>query len=73
MPEYGNVFADGDFVAFAERFNDGQRFRCRDRNIALSTLGCLIGNYVTGFYLIPTLTINKLVLASAGALSFTAA
>lgn len=36
---------------------------------ALSTLGCLIGNYVTGFYLIPLFTINALVLASAGALA----
>src|SRR5262245_3511164 len=35
---------------------------------ALSTLGCLIGNYVTGFYLIPRFTINTLVLVSAGAL-----
>ena len=35
---------------------------------ALSTLGCLIGNYVTGFYLIPTFFINTLVLAAAGAL-----
>ena len=35
---------------------------------ALSTLGCLIGNYVTGFYLIPAFFINTLVLAAAGAL-----
>jgi predicted membrane-bound spermidine synthase len=35
---------------------------------ALSTLGCLIGNYVTGFYLIPTFTINALVGVSAGTL-----
>ncbi|MCS6865560.1 MAG: fused MFS/spermidine synthase [Gemmataceae bacterium] len=28
---------------------------------ALSTLGCLIGNYLTGFYLIPNFTINTLV------------
>ncbi|QJW94283.1 fused MFS/spermidine synthase [Frigoriglobus tundricola] len=35
---------------------------------SLSTLGCLLGNYLTGFYLIPTLSINALVLASAGAL-----
>lgn len=35
---------------------------------ALSTLGCLIGNYVTGFYLIPTFTINTLVLVAAGVL-----
>jgi|GEM_PF-458244 len=32
---------------------------------SLSTLGCLIGNYLTGFYLIPTFTINTLVLVSA--------
>ncbi len=35
---------------------------------ALSTLGCLMGNYVTGFYLIPTFTINVLVAVSAGVL-----
>ena len=34
---------------------------------ALSTLGCLIGNYLTGFYLIPTFTINTLVFVAAGA------
>lgn len=31
---------------------------------SLSTLGCLIGNYLTGFYLIPTLTLNMLVLVA---------
>ena len=36
---------------------------------ALSTLGCLLGNYVTGFYLIPTFTINTLVLVAAGSLA----
>src|SRR5262249_50301322 len=35
---------------------------------ALSTLGCLIGNYFTGFYLIPHFTINTLVLVSVGVL-----
>ena len=35
---------------------------------ALSTLGCLIGNYVTGFVLIPAFTINTLVFFAAGAL-----
>ena len=35
---------------------------------ALSTLGCLLGNYLTGFYLIPIFTINTLVLVSAGTL-----
>jgi MFS family permease len=36
---------------------------------ALSTLGCLLGNYLTGFVLIPLFTINTLVLAAAGALA----
>ncbi|MBX9580117.1 MAG: fused MFS/spermidine synthase [Gemmataceae bacterium] len=35
---------------------------------ALSTLGCLLGNYLTGFYLIPAFTINALVLVAAGSL-----
>jgi predicted membrane-bound spermidine synthase len=35
---------------------------------ALSTLGCLLGNYVTGFYLIPAYTINTLVYVAAGLL-----
>ena len=35
---------------------------------SLSTLGCLLGNYVTGFYLIPTFAINTLVTISAAAL-----
>jgi MFS family permease len=35
---------------------------------ALSTLGCLIGNYVTGFYLIPAFTINALVVGAAATL-----
>ena len=35
---------------------------------ALSTLGSLLGNYVTGFYLIPTFTLNMLILVSAGSL-----
>ncbi len=35
---------------------------------ALSTLGCLLGNYVTGFYLIPAFYINTLVLVSAASL-----
>jgi spermidine synthase/MFS family permease len=39
---------------------------------ALSTLGCLIGNYVTGFVLIPAFTINTLVFVAAGALSMLA-
>jgi spermidine synthase/MFS family permease len=39
---------------------------------ALSTLGCLLGNYVTGFYLVPLFTVNALVYCSAGALAFLA-
>ena len=35
---------------------------------ALSTLGCLLGNYLTGFVLIPAFTINVLVYAAAGTL-----
>ena len=40
---------------------------------ALSTLGCLIGNYLTGFVLIPAFTINTLVFVAAGALAVLAA
>jgi spermidine synthase/MFS family permease len=40
---------------------------------ALSTLGCLLGNYLTGFYLVPTFTINTLVYVAAGLLAVTAA
>lgn len=39
---------------------------------ALSTLGCLLGNYVTGFYLVPMFTINSLVYVAAGLLAVTA-
>lgn len=39
---------------------------------ALSTLGCLIGNYVTGWVLIPNLTVNAIVGATAGLLAATA-
>ncbi|MCE9566130.1 MAG: fused MFS/spermidine synthase [Planctomycetes bacterium] len=35
---------------------------------SLSTLGCLLGNYVTGFYLMKTFTVNELVFMSAGLL-----
>ena len=35
---------------------------------SLSTLGCLLGNYVTGFYLIPMFAINTLVVISAAVL-----
>ncbi len=39
---------------------------------ALSTLGCLLGNYLTGFFLIPAFTINTLVYFSAGSLALLA-
>jgi spermidine synthase/MFS family permease len=39
---------------------------------ALGTLGCLVGNYATGFYLIPTLTVNGIVAVTAGLLFATA-
>ena len=40
---------------------------------ALSTLGCLIGNYITGFVLIPAFTINILVYSAAIVLAVLAA
>ncbi len=40
---------------------------------ALSTLGCLLGNYLTGFVLMKTFTINMLVYLSAGSLVVLAA
>ncbi len=39
---------------------------------ALGTLGCLAGNYVTGFVLIPNLTVNAIVGTTAGLLFATA-
>lgn len=39
----------------------------------LSTLGCLLGNYVTGFVLIPELSVNQIVVATATVLFATAA
>jgi spermidine synthase len=39
---------------------------------ALGALGCLVGNYATGFYLIPHLTVNGIVAATAGLLFATA-
>jgi len=36
---------------------------------ALSTLGCLLGNYVTGFYLMEMFTINNLVFIAVGVLA----
>lgn len=35
---------------------------------SLSTLGCLLGNYLTGFYLVPEFTIDTLVYVAAGIL-----
>lgn len=35
---------------------------------ALGTLGSLVGNYVTGFYLLPTLTVDGIALATAATL-----
>jgi spermidine synthase/MFS family permease len=40
---------------------------------ALSTLGCLLGNYVTGFYLVPMFMVNTLVYCAAGSLVVLAA
>jgi len=40
---------------------------------ALSTLGCLLGNYVTGFYLVPAFAVNGLVYFAAGSLLVLAA
>jgi spermidine synthase/MFS family permease len=40
---------------------------------ALSTLGCLLGNYVTGFYLVPAFTVNSLVYFAVGTLLVLAA
>lgn len=39
---------------------------------ATSTLGCLVGNYLTGFYLIPTFTLDTLVQSCAGVLTILA-
>ena len=39
---------------------------------ALGTLGSLVGNYLTGFYLIPNLTVNGIVIVTAGLLFATA-
>lgn len=40
--------------------------RAAGRVFALGTLGCLIGNYLAGFGLIPGLTINAIVYSTAG-------
>ncbi len=40
---------------------------------ALGTLGCLLGNYLTGFYLIPAFTIDGIVYAAAATLGVLAA
>jgi spermidine synthase/MFS family permease len=39
----------------------------------LSTLGCVLGNYVTGFVLIPALAVDHIVFGVAGVLAVTAA
>ena len=39
---------------------------------SLSTLGCLVGNFATGYVLIPTFTVNAIVYATAGLLLGTA-
>lgn len=39
----------------------------------LSTLGCLVGNYLTGFVLIPELSVNHIVVGTTAALFATAA
>jgi predicted membrane-bound spermidine synthase len=36
---------------------------------ALSTLGCLVGNYVTGFVLIPEFTVNQIAVGTAAVLA----
>ncbi len=40
---------------------------------ALSTLGCLVGNYLTGFVLIPEFTVNQIVVGTAALLGVLAA
>lgn len=40
---------------------------------ALSTLGCLVGNYVTGFVLVPEFTINQITIGTAAVLGLLAA
>lgn len=40
---------------------------------ALSTLGCLVGNYVTGFALIPEFTVNQIAVGTAAVLATLAA
>jgi spermidine synthase len=45
--------------------NVGRTGRVAGLIFSLSTLGCLLGNYVTGFVLIPNLTINSIVLTSS--------
>ncbi len=40
---------------------------------ALSTLGCLVGNYLTGFVLIPEFTVNQIVIGTAAVLGVLAA
>jgi predicted membrane-bound spermidine synthase len=40
---------------------------------ALGTLGCLVGNYVTGFVLIPEFTVNQIAIGTAAVLAVAAA
>ncbi|MCU0704254.1 MAG: fused MFS/spermidine synthase [Fimbriiglobus sp.] len=40
---------------------------------ALSTLGCLVGNYLTGFVLVPEFTVNQIVIGTAAVLGMLAA
>ncbi len=69
------MFAGGVRVEFTHAVGDqaqitrrGAQARFGASIFALSTLGCASGNYLTGFYLIPTFTINALVMVCAGVL-----
>jgi len=46
--------------------------RAAGRVFAVGTLGCLAGNYVTGFYLVPAFTIDSIAAGTAGLLLATA-
>ena len=43
--------------------------RVAGMTFALGTLGCLLGNYATGFWLIPSFTINTIIFGVAGMLA----
>ena len=47
---------------YEQRLQEGMTF-------ALGTLGCLLGNYATGFWLIPSFTINTIIFGVAGMLA----